>query len=189
MEYELKFKIKDAKAVLARLDRLGARDLGRRRELDIYIGPAERGLRLRKYGRRGLVTYKQLIPTREQAKVRREVQTEVADIEALIEIFRMLGFPERRRKEKIRRTFRLGRALVLIDRLPFLDQFVEIEAASVAVLHRTARKLGFDPAKGLCDSYDTLFLKYYAANVARFRDPQVPVQLTFRCEKDFPRNV
>lgn len=185
MEYELKFKIKDRKAIFSRLASLGAEDLGRRKELDIYIGSADKSLRLRKYGRKGLLTYKRLVETKTRAKVREETETEVSDIDNLIEMFRIMGFPERKRKEKIRHTFKLGNVFVMVDRLPFMGYFVEIEATSGGALKKAALRLGFDPAKGSCDSYDNIFLNYYIVNAGKFRDSRSAILPTFESEKKF----
>lgn len=185
MEYELKFKIKDKKEISVKLIRLGAKDLGKRKEIDIYIGSADRSLRLRKYGRKGILTYKRLVNVNIRAKVREEIQTEVSDIDNLIEMFNMMGFPERKRKEKIRHIFKLGNALVMIDRLPFMGYFVEIEAKSGSALKKAAQKLGFDPAKGSCESYDNIFLNYYILNAAKFKGSKSIILPTFKSEKEF----
>ena len=185
MEYELKFKIKNKKEILSKLASLGAKDFGKRKELDIYIGSADKGLRLRKYGRKGLLTYKRLVDTKIRAKVREEMQTEVSDIENLIEMFKVIGFPERKRKEKIRHTFKLGSVFVMVDKLPFMGYFVEIEATSGDALKKAARRLGFDPAKGSCDSYDNMFFNYYIVNAAKFQDSKSAILPTFESEKDF----
>jgi len=185
MEYELKFKIKDKKDILSRLALLGAEDLGKKKELDIYIGSADKGLRLRKYGRKGLLTYKKIVDTNIRAKVREETQTEVSDIDNLIEIFRIMGFPERKRKEKIRHTFKIGKVFVMLDKLPFMGYFIEIEAASGASLKKAARRLGFDPAKGSCNSYDNMFLDYYMVNAEKFKDSKSMILPTFESERRF----
>lgn len=185
MEYELKFKIDSKKDVLAKLAGLGAKDIGKRKELDIYIGDSERGLRLRKFGRSGLLTHKTIAGKNIRAKVRREIQTEVSDIDNLIEMFRIMGFPERKRKEKTRHAFKLGDAFVMIDKLPFMGYFVEIEAASGAALNRAVKKLGFNPAKGACDSYDNIFLDYYIVNAKKFENSKAPILPTFESEKRF----
>lgn len=185
MEYELKFKIKNKKEIFSKLARLGAKDLGKRKELDIYIGSADNGLRLRKYGRKGLLTYKRLVETKIRAKVREETQTEVSDIDNLIEIFRIIGFPERKRKEKIRHTFKLGSVFVMVDRLPFMGYFIELESVSGRALKRAALRLGFDPAKGSCDSYDNIFLNYYIVNAAKFKDSKSTILPTFKSERKF----
>jgi predicted adenylyl cyclase CyaB len=185
MEYELKFRIKDKRAILLKLRNLNAEDLGRRVEVDISIGTADKGLRLRKFGRDGLITYKRSVAKNIRAKVREELQSEVSDIDSLIEIFRILGFPEVKRKEKIRHTFKLGDAFIMVDRLPFMGYFIEIEAKSGAALKRVAGKLGFDPAVGSCDSYDNMFLDYYIVNAVKFKDFKAIVLPTFESEKKF----
>jgi predicted adenylyl cyclase CyaB len=185
MEYELKFKIKGKKEIFSKLASLGAKNLGKRKEIDVYIGSADQGLRLRKYGRKGLLTYKRLVDTKIRAKVREETQTEVSNIDNLIEMFRIMGFPERKRKEKIRHTFKLGSVFVMVDKLPFMGYFVEIEAVSGTALKRIARRLGFDPAKGSCDSYDNIFLNYYITNAVKFKDSTVTILPTFESERKF----
>lgn len=171
--------------MLSKLARLGAKYLGKKRETDIYIGSAEKGLRLRRYNtkRDGLLTYKRIIDKNVRAKVREEIQTEVSNIDNLIEIFRIMGFTERKRKEKIRHTFKLGDASVMLDKLPFMGCFVEIEASSIKALKAAARKLGFDPAAGSCDSYDNLFLDHYIANAEKFQNSRSPILPTFESEK------
>ena len=187
MEYELKFKIDRKKDILPKLARLGAKDLGKRKETDIYIGTMNQGLRLRKFGRDGLITHKSMVRKNVRAKVRQEIQTEVSNIDNLIEMFRLLGFPEKKRREKIRHTFKMGDVFVLVDRLPFLGYFVEIEARSGAALKRAARKLGFDPAKGSCDSYDNIFLNYYIVNAGKFKDSRIMILPTFASESGFKK--
>ncbi|MFA5168825.1 MAG: class IV adenylate cyclase [Candidatus Omnitrophota bacterium] len=185
MEYELKFKIDRKKDILPKLARLGAKDLGKRKETDICIGSLGQGLRLRKFGRDGLITHKSIVCKNVRAKVRKEIQTEVSHIDNLIEMLRILGFPEKKRKEKIRHTFKMGDVFVMVDRLPFMGYFVEIEARSGAALKRAARKFGFDPAKGNCDSYDNIFLNYYIVNAEKFQDPKVTILPTFASENGF----
>ena len=119
--------------------------------------------------------------------MRQEIQTEVSNIDNLIEMFRLLGFPEKKRREKIRHTFKMGDVFVLVDRLPFLGYFVEIEARSGAALKRAARKLGFDPAKGSCDSYDNIFLNYYIVNAGKFKDSRIMILPTFASESGFKK--
>lgn len=185
MEYELKFKINNKKNILSKLKKLDAVDLGRQKEIDIYLGIGNKGVRLRKLGKSGLATYKYLVESKTNAKVRKEIQTQVSDIDNLIEILKILGFCEKKRKEKIRHTFRLGNALILVDLLPFMGYFVEIEATSGAALKKAAQKLGFDAGKGNCDSYDNMFFKYYILNASRFKNSKTVILPTFKSEKDF----
>lgn len=185
MEYELKFKIKEKKPIIKKLKDLGAIDLGSRKETDIYVGIGENGLRLRKFGRSGLVTHKRIIDSKINAKVRKEIQTEVSDIDNLIEMLKIIGLSERKRKEKIRHTFKLGNAYVMVDRLPFMGYFVEIETSSGAALKNTAQKLDFDAEKGNCNSYDNLFLNYYILNASKFKKFKSIVLPTFKSEKEF----
>ncbi|MCX5687003.1 MAG: hypothetical protein NTW09_06075, partial [Candidatus Omnitrophica bacterium] len=133
------------------------------------------------------ITHKRIVDKNIRAKVREELQTEVSDIDNLIEMFRILGFPERKRKEKIRHAFKMGDAFVMVDKLPFMGYFVEIETRSGAALEKAARRLGFDPQEGSCDSYDNIFLDYYIVNAAKFKDSKADILPTFGSEKKFER--
>ena len=187
MEYELKFKIANTTGILKKLARLGAKDLGRKKETDIFIGKACQGLRLRKFGREGLVTHKRIVETKTRAKVREELETRVSDVDHLLEMFRILGFPETKRREKIRRTFRLGNALVLIDRIPFLGYFIEIEASSGTALKNAVRKLGLDRKQASADSYDNIFFNHYILNAAKYKHSRTTILPTFESERQFLR--
>lgn len=185
MEYELKFKIQDKKGIVSLLQQLRAKDLGKRKEVDIFIGAADKGLRLRKFGRDGLITHKRIVIKNIRSKVCEELESQVSHIDHLLEMFEILGFPEVKRREKIRHSFKLNDVYIMIDKLPFMGYFVEIEARSGAALHRTARKLGFDPMQGNCHSYDNIFFHYYIANAKKFKDSGSMILPTFKSEKSF----
>ena len=187
MEYELKFKVSGKKGILGKLAQLGAKDLGQRKETDIFIGQAGRGLRLRKFGRDGVVTYKWIVAKKIRAKVRGELETRVSDIDHLLEMFRILGFSETKRREKIRRTFQLGKTLVLIDKIPFMGYFVEVESPSYAALKKAVRQLGLDMKKASSDSYDNIFLDFYIVNADKFKHARSTILPTFESEKRFLR--
>ena len=188
MEYEVKFKIEKCGPVAAKLKRLGAEDLGRRKEIDIYMQSGEKAVRLRKLGSKGILTLKSLVCKKIRAKVRKETEVNFDNADTLIEIFKRLGFSEIKRKEKIRHTFRLGKALVLLDRLPFMGYFIELEAASESVLKSVSKKLGFDYNKASGASYEDLFLAYYIKHARRFNNTKVKILPTFESEREFTKS-
>jgi len=184
-EYEAKFKIKNKKEIIFRLKKLKARDLGVRKEVDIYLGQGINGVRVRKFGRHGIVTFKSLVKSRVKAKIREEIQSEVSDVDSLIEIFKNLGFNEQKRKEKVRHIFKLGEVLVLIDRIPFLGNFVEVEGISGLALKRAAFKLGLDYKTASFESYENLFFTHYIKNASLFSKTKAKIIPTFASEKEF----
>ncbi|MFH1593377.1 MAG: class IV adenylate cyclase [Candidatus Omnitrophota bacterium] len=189
LEYEIKFKIQNKEGILAKLKKLEeekvAKDLGKEKETDIYMRFNDKVVRIRKTGRGGLITTKEIIPTKERAKVRKETQTEVADAGALIDIFKGIGFKELKRIEKIRHTFRFNQGSVLVDRLPFMGYYVEIEAGSFKKMTGLAKKLGFDHNAGLTNSYLNMFVGYIIKNAGKFKDSKTDILPLFAKEREF----
>lgn len=185
MECEVKYKIADKKKILLKLKQLRAKDFGTKKETDIYLNLAGCGVRVRKLDRGGFVTIKRRIASKGQAKIREEIETAVEKVDNLIEIFKEAGFSEVKRKEKIRHSFKLGKTWVLVDQLPFMGYFVELEAASEAELKRTSRKLGFDYQQASGDSYDNLFFKFYLKNAKKYENSKVKIIPLFKNEREF----
>lgn len=185
MEYEVKFKIENKEEILGRLKKLAAEDLGEAFEADVYLNLGQKVVRVRKVGGRGLVTYKKRIDEDTRAKVREEIETGIDDAERMITVFKELGFSELKRKEKVRRTFKLGESLVLIDKLPFMGYFIELEASSDAELRKMCKKLDLDYEQSNGDSYDNLFFKYYIKNARKFANAKVKILPIFENEKEF----
>jgi predicted adenylyl cyclase CyaB len=185
MEYEVKFRIEDKKDILGKLKELNAEDLGEEKQVDVYLGLGEKGVRIRKLGKEGIITVKELVDKNITAKVREELETRVSDVDNLIKIFEGLGFREVKRKEKIRHAFKLDKMFVLIDRLPFMGCFVELEATSEAALKRMTKKLGFDYKQAIGNSYDNLFIAYYIKNARKFQDTKVKIIPVFENEREY----
>jgi predicted adenylyl cyclase CyaB len=150
--------------MIADLKKLKAEDLGKVRETDVYLVQGDKRVRVRKFGKKGLVTLKVDLAKKVKAKVKQEIQSEVDDAQSIIRIFEMLGFKKEWAKEKIRHTFRLGDSLVLLDRLPFLGLFIEIESSSAPKLKRIAQMLELNYKEASCASYNELFLNYIGTN-------------------------
>lgn len=187
MECEVKFKIENKKDVLRKLKAVKAVDLGEAQETDIYLGLGQKGVRIRRInkGQEGLLTVKKLVDQESRAKIREELEVKVSNIDTLIEIFSGLGFVETKRKEKIRHTFKLGKVLVLLDRLPFIGYFVELEAASEVALKKAAGRLGFDYNQANSSSYDNLFLAYYIKNAKKFSTAKAKIIPLFANEREY----
>ena len=78
-------------------------------------------LRVRKFGRYALATYKGPMSMSDGIKSREEVQTGVESFELAIQLFDSLGFKPVFRYQKYREVWRLRGAEVVIDRTPIGD--------------------------------------------------------------------
>ena len=133
IEIEKKYRLtkKQREEVLLRLPKIGARRKGEEFEVNTLYGGAgldvgRAVLRLRRIGKRGILTYKQRFPARSDIKHQREDETRVYDPDAMELILEALGFTPALVYEKRRKTWTLGKAEIVIDELPF-GLFMEIE--------------------------------------------------------------
>jgi adenylate cyclase class 2 len=133
IEIEKKYRLtkKQREEVLSRLPKIGARRIGEEFEENIlYAGESldlERSvLRLRRVGKRGILTYKERFPSRSDIKHQQEDETGVEDPQAMASILDAMGFMPALVYEKRRETWALGKTEIVIDELPF-GLFMEIE--------------------------------------------------------------
>jgi adenylate cyclase class 2 len=172
-EIEMKFPVSDLEAARRAVLRAGGQYVGTVLQTDRYFDTPQqtlmkqdRGLRVRTCescragtARRSrastvpggqcppyaaLVTYKGPRSACGRAKSRREIQTLVADPQAVEEMLTEMGLSRRLVIQKRRSTYHLGGCLVELDELPILGAFVEIEGASARVIGAVARKLGLE---------------------------------------------
>jgi len=140
-EIEVKFALKDRPGLVRRLHEIGAQKLyaetfednivlDRRGEL------RTRGslLRVRKFGRYALATYKGPMAFDGGVKMREEVQTGVESFELAIQLFDSLGFKPVFRYQKFREVWRVKEVEVVLDRTPIGDYF-EIEGRGAGDEH------------------------------------------------------
>ena len=111
-------------------------------------------LRLRRVGKRAILTFKERLPTNSPIKHQREDETDVAGPEALDAILRSLGFRPALVYEKRRRRWNLGRAEIVIDELPF-GLFMEIEASEKEIV-RVEKQIGAESLPPVMQTYPTL---------------------------------
>ena len=111
-------------------------------------------LRLRRVGDRAILTFKQRIPTKSPIKHQQEEETEVANADAANAILTELGFRPALIYEKRRARWKVGKAKVVIDELPF-GLFMEIEA-SVKEIGRVERLIGAEALPPVMETYPTL---------------------------------
>jgi adenylate cyclase, class 2 len=111
-------------------------------------------LRLRRVGKKALLTYKERFPSSAAVKRQREDETTVDDPTAMALILDALGFKPVLVYEKRRRTWSLGRTEVVIDELPF-GLFMEIEGDEQEI-DEAEQILGIDGLPAEHDTYPHL---------------------------------
>ncbi|MDD5069870.1 MAG: class IV adenylate cyclase [Candidatus Omnitrophica bacterium] len=185
MEYEVKFKVSGKKEAFDRIKNLNAECLGKVKEVDVFFKYGQNVVRVRDTGKCGLITFKEVISSKERVKVRRETETKVSNVKALIEIFEKLGFKEFKRLEKIRYSFKTAQGLILVDRLPFLGYYLELEAKSFLSLQKLAQKIGVDSSQAIISSYQNIFFNFVIKNAKKFEKIGVELLPIFEKEKEF----
>ena len=161
-EIEVKFALKSRAELTRRLTELGATRLypetfednivlDRRGELRTKGAL----LRVRKFGKYAIATYKGTMSMEGGIKSREEVQTGVESFELAIQLFDSLGYKPTFRYQKYREVWRLKDTEVVIDRTPIGDYF-EIEG-SVDTLRAVAADLGMNMDQAIRQSYADLY--------------------------------
>jgi len=115
-------------------------------------------LRIRNYAGKWTLTHKRLPadgPGDSHHKHRIETETEIADGDALAELFRSLGLVAAFRYEKWRTEWQDGEGHCVLDETPIGD-YAELEG-SPEWIDRTAARLGVNHADYLTLSYGRLF--------------------------------
>ena len=166
VETEIKFRVDDVPALAQRLERTGFRlQTARAFESNVLYDTPDRQmrarteiLRIRSYAGRWTLTHKRPpagVPSEDRHKHRIETETEIADGNALGEVFLSLGLCAVFRYEKWRTEWTDGEGHCVVDETP-IGNFAELEG-SPAWIDRTAAGLGVDPAQYLTLSYGRLF--------------------------------
>ena len=162
IETEVKIRIQDPKAVLAKLLALGALVLRERclEEDTLYDFPGEklragrRALRLRKSGRRQTLTFKGSPHPSRSFKVREEFETAVSDGGQVRKILKALGLRPTFTYRKHRTLLRKTNLLNCVDETSAGD-YLELEGKRHEIT-RFARSLGFGRADFLQTDYAEL---------------------------------
>ena len=161
-EIEIKFQVKDLRALARTLRTVGFRLVTpRTNEMNsLYDLPGgvlrARGqlLRLRKYGLVWTLTHKSG-GKKGRHSSRVELETSVADGNTMHAILRGLGYEPTFRYEKFRAEWSDGKGQVVVDETP-IGNFCEIEGPP-RWIDATAKKLGVSAADYITKNYATLF--------------------------------
>jgi len=92
-------------------------------------------------------------------KKRREIETEIADKDALEALLAELGYKKTLAFEKHRQLWRLDRCEIALDRLPLLGNFVEIEGPNGEQIEQVQAKLGLAQLQHIPESYASLLTR------------------------------
>ena len=147
IEIEKKYRLtrRQADTLAARLDTIGAESSNSDFEINtLYTSQSLELdgaiLRLRRIGKRAILTFKKRFPSNSSIKRQLEEETSVEDADAMERILDRLGFKPSLVYEKRRRTWKYHSTEIAIDELPF-GWFMEIEGDEddiVAVEHAIA---------------------------------------------------
>jgi adenylate cyclase class 2 len=166
IETEIKFRVDELVGFATRLTVAGFRlETPREFESNVLYDTPDRSmrarteiLRIRHYCGRWIVTHKRLPDSgagEDRHKHRVETETEVADGEAMAEIFLALGLVAAFRYEKWRSEWTDGAGHCVVDETP-IGSFAELEGTPEWIDDAAAR-LGVDPSQYMTLSYGRLF--------------------------------
>ena len=161
-EIEVKFPLTDRGALTRRLQEIGAHRLypetfednivlDRRGELRTKGAL----LRVRKFGKYAIATYKGPMSMEGGIKKREEVQTGVESFELAIELLDALGFKPIFRYQKFREVWRVKEVEIVLDRTP-IGEYFEIEGA-IDVIRSVAADLGMNMDQAIRQTYADLY--------------------------------
>jgi adenylate cyclase class 2 len=166
VETEIKFRVDDLPGLALRLQAAGfILQTPRSFESNILYDTPDRQmrarteiLRIRAYAGRTVLTHKRLPdvgPGEDIHKHRIETETEVADGDALAQVFRSLGMVPAFQYEKWRTEWSSGEGHCVVDETP-IGNYAELEGPA-GWIDRTAALLGVAPSAYITLSYGRLF--------------------------------
>jgi len=178
----VKFVLRDRAALLRRLHDVGGERLypetfednivlDRRGELRTKGAL----LRVRKFGKYSIATFKGPMSIEGGVKSREEVQTGVESFELAIQLFDSLGYKPVFRYQKFREVWRVREAEVVIDRTP-IGEYFEIEGP-IDVIRTISAELGMTMEQAIRQTYADLY------RVARRTRPDLGENMIFPPEQ------
>ncbi len=161
-EIEVKFALKDRAELVQKLHEIGGTRLYPETFEDNIVldrrGDLKtRGslLRVRKFGKYSIATYKGPMSIEGGVKSREEVQTGVESFELAIQLFDALGYKPVFRYQKFREVWRIRDVEVVLDRTPIGDYF-EIEGP-IDVIRMITAELGMTMDQAIRQTYSDLY--------------------------------
>ena len=180
-EIEVKFPLRDRAGLLRKLQDIGGSRLyaetfednivlDRRGELKTKGAL----LRVRKFGKYSLVTYKWPMSMEGGIKSREEVQTGVESFELAIQLLDSLGFKPVFRYQKFREVWRIQDVEVVLDRTP-IGEYFEIEGP-IDLIRTISNELGMNMDQAIRQTYADLY------RLARRTRSDLPENMVFAPE-------
>ncbi|MCX9085311.1 MAG: class IV adenylate cyclase [Candidatus Methanoperedens sp.] len=168
IEIEVKAPVGDPKHLERSLIEFGATPIGIETQADTYynapyrdFAKTDEALRIRVEDGRSILTYKG--PKMDKvSKTRKEVQTEIKDIEGMGNILSSLGFYPVANVSKKRKNFRFGDFFISLDEVRDLGSFMEVEIdvkdsrnfpEKVELIFKFLEKLGINRESSIRKSY------------------------------------
>jgi len=182
MEIEAKVRLKHPSRLQARLRSVGAKYIGRAFERnwlydhpDRLLARADKLLRLRE-DRRVSLTFKGPRAQSEYKK-REEMEIEFPSVSSARSFLESVGMTKWFYYEKVRETWTLDSSEIVIDELPYLGFFAEVEAATEDEIDKAVKKLKL-PREFVTSTYVELLVGLSKNNLERhvleFKFPQQP---------------
>jgi adenylate cyclase class 2 len=165
LEIEVKAPAGDLADVERRLKAMHADGPHVEEQVDTYFahpskdfGHTDEALRLRRQGGRAILTYKG--PKIDKTtKTREEIEVEVADPDAVAAILKKVGFGVAMEVRKVRSEYLLADAVVCLDRVAGLGDYVEVEYRAQDLEKGKARVVEIMAALGLHGSERRSYLE------------------------------
>ncbi len=175
-ELECKLKINSRDEISNKLTKLGAKDLGDIKEKNWVFDTVEHKLkeshnllRLRTTRKKSTITFKGKYED-SNFKKRLELESVVDSPENMMQIFSQLGYVKSWYYEKMRHTFELDNCEIVLDKMPNLGDFIEIEAKTEEDICRVLTKLELKTENHIDKSYLDLFAEYCGAKGEQLSD-------------------
>ncbi|MBN1386059.1 class IV adenylate cyclase [Candidatus Woesearchaeota archaeon] len=175
-ETETKFQLQDPGAMRQKLLSIGFKSKGRHLQVnrkfndkDDNFGPHKGRLLRIRVADKCTLTSKAGKSVEKNIKTLDEYETEISDPEKTEKILNMLGFHLDEVMEKYREAFQKRDVEVVIDEVPFLGAWMEIEGDHESI-ERTAEELGLDMKDAISSSYGTLWRGYKEKHKIDIRD-------------------
>jgi adenylate cyclase class 2 len=173
VEIEAKMKLADPDALRSRLGKLKAKSVGEHLELNMFfdtpdgaLKTADSGLRIRVVrgpeGKQAATITHKGPRSHGQLKSRPEIELTVSDPLAAARLFATLGYHRTLTFEKRRHVYEYGKCEIVIDELPYLGCYVEIEGADDETIMKVRDKLGLSKAPLIRSSYIGILEGYLA---------------------------
>lgn len=174
-EHELKFHIRDAAAMRETLRAAGASFESEAFEINSMFDTSDRALRRRGCGLRvrrarvvgadteiATLTFKGPVEA-SSVKSRQEIETRLADAAGMCTILDKIGLIEIVLYEKRRETWRLDGCEIVLDELPQLGWWLEIEAATPAAVQTMRTQLNLTDTPPSEKTYIQMAVEHVAA--------------------------